>query len=80
MSNIKTQSKFEAENEDLKLHVCLFSEMYVSTKIHGRNMDDFFSHETLKCPPALSKNSEMRSDDKVELLKYFKKISVFSES
>ena len=54
--------------------------MYVSTKIHGGDMDDFFSHETLECPPALSKNSEIRSVDKVELLKYFKKISAFSES
>lgn len=54
--------------------------MYVSTKIHGGDMDDFFSHETLECPPALSKNSEIRSGDKVELLKYFKKISAFSES
>ena len=32
-------------------------------------MDEFFSHEALKNPPALSKNGEMRSGNKAEFIK-----------
>ena len=79
-SNTKGQSKSKAQNEDLKLHVRLFSQMYVSTQIRGGDMDDFFKHETLKCPPALSKNGEIRSGDKADLLKGLKETSAFKES
>ena len=53
----------------MKLPVRLFSEMYISTQIRGGDMDQFFSHETLKCPPELTKSGEMRSDEKSNLLK-----------
>ena len=32
-------------------------------------MNEFFSHETLKCPPSLSKNGELRSGNKADLVK-----------
>ena len=35
-------------------------------------MDEFFSHEALKNPPALSKNGAMRSGNKAELIKCIK--------
>ena len=35
MSNTKGQSKSKAKNEELKLHVRHFSQMYVSTRIRG---------------------------------------------
>ena len=54
--------------------------MHVSTQIRGGDMDDFFSHKIIKCPPVLPKNGEVGSGDKTELLKCFKKISAFSES
>ena len=54
-SNTKGQSS-KSESKDLKLHIRLFSQLYISTQIRGGNMDEFFSHETLKNPPALSKN------------------------
>ena len=38
-------------------------------------MDEFFSHETLSQPPALSKNTEMRSGDKSQLVKCLDQLS-----
>ena len=42
-------------------------------------MDNFFCRETLKFPPELSKNGEIQSGDKAELLKCLRNTSVFSE-
>ena len=56
---------------ELKLHVRHFSQMYISTQIRGGDMNEFFSHETLNIPPSLSKNEEMRSGTKADLLKCF---------
>ena len=53
----------------------LFSQMYISTQARGGNMDEFFSHETLSYPPALSKNTEMRSGDKSQLVKCLDQLS-----
>ena len=38
-------------------------------------MDEFFSHEALSYPPALSKNTEMRSGDMSQLVKCLDQIS-----
>ena len=43
--------------------------MYISNQVRGGNMDQFFSHETLKYPPALTKCGEMRSGEKSDILK-----------
>ena len=67
-SNTKGQSS-KSDSNDLKLHIRLFSQLYIFTQIRGGNMDKFFSHETLKNPPVLSKNEEMRSGNKAKLIK-----------
>ena len=67
-TNTKGQSS-KSESKDLKLHVRLFSQLYISTQIRGADMNEFFSHETLKCPPSLSKNGELRSGNKADLVK-----------
>ena len=54
-SNSKGQSS-KSESKDLKLHIRLFSQLYISTQIRGGNMDEFFSHKTLKNRLVLSKN------------------------
>ena len=54
-SNSKGQSS-KSESKDLKLHIRLFSQLYISTQIRGENMDEFFSHKTLKNRLVLSKN------------------------
>ena len=38
-------------------------------------MDEFFSHETISYLPALSKNTEMHSGDKPQLIKYLDQLS-----
>ena len=38
-SNTKGQSS-KSESKDLKLHIRLFSQLYISTRIGGRNMDE----------------------------------------
>ena len=53
----------------------LFSQMYISTQARGGNMDEFFSHETLSYPPALSKNIEMHSGNKSQLVKCLDQLS-----
>ena len=44
-SNTKGQSS-KSESKDLKLHIRLFSQLYMPTQIRGGGMDKFFSHET----------------------------------
>ena len=68
LSNTKSRST-KSESQELKIHVRLFSQMYISTQIRGGNMQEFFSHETLKYPPALARNGEMRSGNKSDLVK-----------
>lgn len=67
-SNTKGQSNMP-ESKNLKIHVRLFSEMYISTQTRGGSMLEFFNHETLQYPPALTKGGEMRSGRKSDLLK-----------
>ena len=69
--NTKGTTRSKSEEKELKLHVRLFAQMYISTQIRGGDMNEFFSHETLKVLPSLSKNGEMRSGTKADLLKCF---------
>ena len=62
----------KTESRELKMHVRLFSQMYISTQIRGGNMEEFFSHETLQYPPALARSGEMRSGNKSDLVKCIK--------
>ena len=70
-TNTRGQSSSHTESKVLKLHVRLFSQMYISTRIRCGDMDQFFSHETLKYSLALIKCSEMRSGEKSDMLKCF---------
>ena len=58
-ANTKGQPTSRKGSNELKKHIRLFSQMYISTQTRGGNMDEFFSHETLSYPPTLSKNTEM---------------------
>ena len=57
----------KAESKELKMHIRLFSQMYIATQVRGGNLEEFFSHETLQYPPALSKCGQMRSGNKSDL-------------
>ena len=73
-SNTKGRSA-KTESQELKMHVRLFSQTYISTKIRGRNMEEFFSHETLQYPPALARSGEMHSGNKSDLVKCIQPLS-----
>ena len=49
--------------------------MYRCTQISGRNMEEFFSHETLQYPQALARSGEMRSGNKFDLVKCIQSLS-----
>ena len=59
LTKTRRQSSNRTESKELKLHARLFSQVYISTQIRGGDMDQFFSHETLKYPPAVTKCGEM---------------------
>ena len=44
-----------------KMHILLFSQMFISMQIRGGDLEEFYSHEKLQYPPSLSKCGEMRS-------------------
>lgn len=46
--------------------------MYIATQVLGGDLQDFFCHETLPYPPALSKSSQIRSENKSNLAKCIK--------
>ena len=66
--NTKGQGKSKSQTNELKMHIRLFSQMYISTQVRGGagDMEEFFKHETLKYPPALTKDGEMRSGNKAD--------------
>ena len=70
-SNTEGQSS-KSESKNLKLHIRLFSQLYILTQMRGGNMGKFFSHETLNNPPALPKNVEIQSGNKAELINCIK--------
>ena len=65
----------KTESRELKMHVRLFSQMYISTQIRGGNIEEFFSHETLRYPPSLGRSDEMRSGTKSDLVKCIQHLS-----
>ena len=56
------------------MHVRLFSQMYIATQIRGGDMNEFFSYETLKNPPSLSKCGQMCSGNKSDLISYIEEV------
>ena len=68
-----TQSWKRLSNE-LKVYIRLSSQIFISTQIKGVGMNRFFSLETLKHPPALSKYGQMYSGNKSDLINCIEEI------
>ena len=66
--NTKGRGKSKSVTKDLKIHIQLFSQMYIATQIRGGDVKEFFKQETRKYPPSLTKDGEMRSGDKADSL------------
>ena len=60
------------------MHIRLFSQMYIATQVRGGDLDEFFCHETLPYPPALSKGGELRSGNKSDLAKCIQPAEIVS--
>ena len=74
-ANVKGHSTSRKGSDKVKKQIRLFPQMYISTQASGGNMYQFFSHETLFYPTALSKNTEMRSGDKSQIVKCLDQLS-----
>ena len=64
----KFSTSTKIEINALKKSCQLFSQLYVACQVREGNLAEFFQHENKSCPPALSKNQEMRSGNKADLI------------
>ena len=63
----KVSSKKE-ETTTLKKSCHLFSQLYIACQVREGNLDAFFRHENQSYPPSISKNGDIRSGTKSDLL------------
>ena len=66
----RTQRSINKKNEitSLKKSCQLFSQLYIASQVRDGDLDEFFRHENSSCPPALSKDNNVRSGTKADLL------------
>ena len=64
----KSSTSTKIEINALKKSCQLFSQLYVACHVREGNLAEYFQHENNNCPPALSKNQEMRSGNKADLI------------
>ena len=64
----QARAKQSAAGKEMKDQLQLFSQLHVATQVRDGDMEEFFKHETLSHPPALSKHGQIRSGDKSDLL------------
>ena len=72
IENDTRSNRAKNEKKDLKKDVKMFAQLYIGTQVRGGDMEELFSYETRRDPPALAKNGEIRSGNKAELLTCFK--------
>ena len=58
----------KVEINTLKKNCQLFSQLYVACQVRDGNLSEFFRHENHSCPHGLSKNQNMRSGNKADLV------------
>ena len=63
----KVSSKKE-EITTLKKSCQLFSKLYIACQVREGNLDNFFRHENQSYPPSISKNGDIRSGTKSDLI------------
>ena len=62
------QNSTKTEKKQLKNDRKLFAQLYIVTQVRGGDIKELFTHETRKEPPSLSKEGEIRSGNKADLL------------
>ena len=56
------------EMTTLKKSCHLFSQLYIACQVRDGDLDEFFKHENTSFPPSLSKNGDLRSGSKSDLI------------
>ena len=76
-AKVRKQNRNLQKIGELKTSCSLFSRLFIATQTAGRemNLNDFFSHENLAYPPAISECGDFYTGTKSELLKCFETIS-----
>ena len=64
----KQEKPEKLQVSSLKNSVALFSSLYIGCQGRGGDLDDFFRHENQPCPPSLTKQGQIRSCTKSDLL------------
>ena len=80
-SNRKSNLSVKSEKKQLQKDVTMFAQMYIATQVRGGDIDELFSHETRKEPPALAKEGNIRGGNKSDLLQCLEmdKVAVASD-
>ena len=73
--SVKKTSTQKVEITTLKKNCQLFSPLYLACQIRNGNLDDFFRHENQSFPPSLSKNRDIRTGSKSDLIECLEAIS-----
>ena len=74
-ASVKKTSTQKVEITTLKKNCQLFSQLYVACQIRNGNLDVFFRHENQSFPPSLSKNGDIRTGNKSDLIECLEAIS-----
>jgi hypothetical protein len=64
----KSKTKQAGKISSLKSDVALFSHLYIIMQKRDSDMNAFFKHENLPCPPSLSNGGKLRTGKKSDLL------------
>jgi len=63
-----SQLASKSEKKQLKKDMKMFAQLYIATQVRGGDIQALFCYETRREPPSLSKNGEIRSGNKADLL------------
>ena len=64
----------------LKNNCSLFSRLYIASQVRNGDLDEFFKHENLACPPEISHMGVLRNGTKSDLLSCLQDLMPVSES
>ena len=62
------KSSKQLQLSTLKNTWSLFSRLYIASQVHNGDLDEFFKHENLACPPAIWHMGVLRGGTKSDLL------------
>ena len=76
-NTISSQNSSKNEKKELKRDRKLFAQLFITAQVRGGDVQELFQHETRREPPSLSKEGEIRSGNKTDLLPCLKMTESF---